>query len=106
MFYDPPVVDVLEVIARDLLLVGGAASVRVAERVRVVVRVQPAGCRAVCATQRHLRPERYFQRLSFRNGCQSTLMKTKCVPVFYPHSFMRPPILSKISRLFHYMQHF
>ena len=39
MFYDPPVVDILEVIARDLLLVGGAASVRVAERVRVVVRV-------------------------------------------------------------------
>ena len=30
MFYDPPVVDVLEVITRDLLLVGGAAFVRVA----------------------------------------------------------------------------
>ncbi len=75
MFDDPPVIDVLEVVARDLLLVGGAAVVRVTQRVRVVVGVEPARRRAVRATQRHLGAERDVERLSLRDGCEAALQR-------------------------------
>ena len=73
MLDDPPVIHVLEVITRDLLLVGGAAFVRVPERVRVVVWVEPAGCGAVGPTQRYLRAVRDLQGLPLSDGRQSTL---------------------------------
>ena len=50
---DPPVVDVLVVVARHLLLVAAAALVGVLDRVLALVAVQPAR-HAVRVAQRHL----------------------------------------------------
>lgn len=58
--HDPPVVDVLETVARDLLLVRRAAPVRVAHRVHVRVRVQPARAPVrMSASIKQLRPNHF-----------------------------------------------
>lgn len=41
-FNDPPVVDVLETVARDLLLVGRTSTIGIAHRINVCVRMEPA----------------------------------------------------------------
>ena len=52
--YLPQVVDVGKLVARDLLLIGGAPVVGVFERVEMWVGVEPA--QGVCRLERHMRP--------------------------------------------------
>lgn len=60
---DPPVVDVLGVVTRDLLLVRRSSLVRVLDWVLGVVTVQPARC-SVRVPERHLRTVHHLERLA------------------------------------------
>lgn len=48
-FHYPPVIDILEAVAGDLLLVGGTATVCVADRINVRVGVKPTSA-TVCVS--------------------------------------------------------
>ena len=71
-FDDPPIVDVLVVVAGDLLLVRRASLVGILDRIFVGVTVQPAGL-AVTVAQRHLRTVHHLQRLAAKDRIQTTL---------------------------------
>ena len=67
---NPPVVDIFVTVAGDLLLVGRPSAVRVAHRIDMLVRVEPAGS-PVGVSQGHLRPMRHRQRLALDNRAQA-----------------------------------
>jgi hypothetical protein len=75
MFDNPPVVDVFEHVAGDLLLVGAASTVRVAHGVDVGVGVKPARVtsHAGAVTQRDLRPKGHVEWLPFSQRGQASL---------------------------------
>ena len=67
---NPPVVDVLVTVAGDLLLVRRPSAVRVAHRIDMLVRVEPAGS-PVGVSQGHLRPVRHRQGLTLDDRAQA-----------------------------------
>lgn len=69
---DPPVVNVLERVTSDLLLMGTAPTIRIPQRIHVIVTVQPTGP-AVCVSKSDLRTMRHLQRLSLRDAGESSL---------------------------------
>lgn len=62
--YNPPIVDIFEAVACDLLLMTGASFVRIADWVNVGMGVQPAGT-TKGVTQCYLRALSYDKRLTF-----------------------------------------
>ena len=69
---DPPVVDIFECVAGDLLLVRGSSTIRVSDRIHVFMRVEPAGL-AVGVSQRDLTPVNNDLGLTSDNGSQTTI---------------------------------
>lgn len=71
-FYNPPVVDIFEAVACDLLLMAGASFVRIADWINVGVGMQPAGT-AQGVTQCYLGALSHDQRLTFCDGGETTV---------------------------------
>jgi len=70
----PPVVHILEGVASDLLLMGGAPLVRVAHRIYSCMRVQPAGA-SVGVAQCDLGAMYHRQRLPACDRCQPAIQR-------------------------------